>query len=160
MRRTDREITDRNEIADILRKSDACHLALVENGMPYIVALNYGFSWDSLNADMMPVLYFHCANAGRKLDVIRKNGNAAFFIDTGHELVRGEKDCDWSMKYQSVAGNGSIAFVEDEAEKKRGLDLLMNHYSGRTEFSYNEALFARTVVLKLTVASITGKKKT
>jgi nitroimidazol reductase NimA-like FMN-containing flavoprotein (pyridoxamine 5'-phosphate oxidase superfamily) len=159
MRRTDREITDPTEIADILRNSDACHLALVDDGKPYLVALNYGFSWDATKEGTLPVIYFHCANAGKKLDIIRKNDAAAFFIDTGHELVRGEKDCDWSMKYRSVAGNGSIAFVEETAEKKRGLDLLMNHYSGRTEFSYDEALFARTVILKLTVSSISGKKK-
>lgn len=159
MRRIDREITDQTEIANILRESDACHLALVDDGMPYIVALNYGFSWDNSKQDMLPVIYFHCANEGKKLEIIRRNPAAAFFIDTGHELVRGEKDCDWSMKYRSVAGAGAIEIVDNPAEKKKGLDLLMNHYSGRTEFSYNEALFARTTILKLTVTSITGKKK-
>jgi Predicted flavin-nucleotide-binding protein len=159
MRRTDREITDQSEIANILQKSDACHLALVDDGRPYIVALNYGFAWDPSQEGSKPVIYFHCANAGKKLDIIRKNGAAAFFIDTGHELVRGEKDCDWSMKYQSVAGNGTVTIVENPEEKKLGLDLLMGHYSGRTEFTYNAALFERTVVLRLSVSAITGKKK-
>lgn len=155
MRRTDREIKDTEEMFDIIRRGDACHVALVDQGEPYIVALNYGFKWNdgSLN------LYFHCAAAGKKLDIIKDSNNASFMIDVDHELVKGDNGCSWGMKYKSVIGKGTIEIVTDEDERKSGMDLIMNHYSGGTGFTYDSKVMAATVVLKLTVSEITGKKK-
>ncbi len=83
----------------------------------------------------------------------------AFSADTDHELVTGESGCDWGMNYRSVAGEGTVIFVTDPAEKKHGLDLLMEHYSGRRDFNYNDHVFAVTEVLRLTVAACTGKER-
>lgn len=102
MRRSGREIKDKAEFIEILERADACHLALVDGAEPYLVTLNYGFSWHG----SLPVLYFHCANAGLKLDIIRKNPQACFGVDIDHEIVRGENSCDWGMKYRSVVGRG------------------------------------------------------
>jgi nitroimidazol reductase NimA-like FMN-containing flavoprotein (pyridoxamine 5'-phosphate oxidase superfamily) len=155
MRRSDREITDITEMRDILSRADVCHLALVDGNEPYIVALNYGFVWE----DSGLVLYFHCAPAGKKLDIIKKNNSACFMVDTGHVLVGGEKDCDWGMNFSSLVGKGKIELLTDAAERKKGLDLLMNHYTGRTGFSYDERVFSMTAMLRMTVSKVTGKKK-
>ncbi len=155
MRRTDREITDKAEIAAILAKGDVCHLALVDGHLPYIVALNYGCVWE----DGLPVLYFHCALAGKKLDVLRANSAGCFMVDIDHVLTGGEKDCDWGMSYKSVVGFGFVAIVGEGPERKKGLDSLMNHYTGRSEFSYDEKVFAMTSMLKMTVTEISGKRK-
>jgi len=146
-------------MAAILQKADTCHVALIDNGLPYIVALNYGFAWSTEKNASMPTLYFHCAPMGKKIDLLEKNANGAFFIDTDHELVQGEAGCDWGMKYKSVAGKGLLSIVRDPDEKKTGLDLIMIHYSGRTTFVYDEKIFGFTLILKMTVAGITGKKK-
>ena len=155
MRRSDREITDKSEIQSILQDGKVCHLALLDNGEPYIVALNYGF----LMEGNFPVLYFHCAREGKKLDCIRSHSLGCMIVDTGHELVTGEKGCDWGMKYRSVVGKGTVEIVENMAERKMGLDLLMKHYSGRSGFSYDERVFQATEVLKMTITEMTGKKK-
>ncbi len=155
MRRTDREIKDVDEMLDIIRRGDACHLALVDQGEPYIVALNYGFEW----IDGSLSLYFHCAASGKKLDIIKKNNTAGFMIDLDHELVTGDNGCSWGMKFKSVAGKGGIEVATDEEERKAGIDLIMNHYSGRTGFTYDSKVMAVTVVLRLSVSEITGKKK-
>ena len=43
MRRTDREITDRQELLDVMARCDVCRLALNdESGYPYVVSLNFG----------------------------------------------------------------------------------------------------------------------
>jgi len=159
MRRTDREITDTKEMTAIIQKADTCHIALIDNGLPYIVALNYGFIWSTEKESSLPTFYFHCAPMGKKIDLLEKNDNAAFFIDTDHELVQGSVDCDWGMRYKSIAGRGSLSIVRESEEKKKGLDSIMNHYSGRTEFVYDEKVFSFTHVLKMTVSEITGKKK-
>jgi nitroimidazol reductase NimA-like FMN-containing flavoprotein (pyridoxamine 5'-phosphate oxidase superfamily) len=155
MRRDDREIKDKAEMIDILNRGDVCHIAFVDNGGPYIIALNYGFSWIESGL----ILYFHCANAGKKLDVIKKNNSGCFIVDVDHELVHGEKGCSWGMKYKSVVGQGRLEIVSDEKEKKNGLDLLMRHYSGKSGFSYDPKVFSATTVLKMVVTEITGKKK-
>jgi nitroimidazol reductase NimA-like FMN-containing flavoprotein (pyridoxamine 5'-phosphate oxidase superfamily) len=155
MRRTDREVKDKAAIVDILERADACRLALVDGGEPYLVTMNYGFSWNGER----PVLYFHCANAGRKLDIIRKNPRACFGVDVDHELVTGGNGCGWGMKYKSVVGTGEVVVVQDPSEREQGLQLLMRHYSGRTGFQFEENILAQTTVLKLTVDELSGKKK-
>lgn len=155
MRRSDREITGRTEIYEILTRAEVCHLALADGDEPYIVALNYGFSWNESSL----VLYFHCAKEGKKLDIIKKNNSGYFMVDTDHLLTGGEKDCDWGMNYRSAAGRGRIEVVSEIRERKLALDLLMGHYTQRKEFFYDEKVFLMTVMLKMTVSEITGKRK-
>ena len=155
MRRKDRELTDREEITSILSRGNVCHLALIDGTEPYVVALNYGFD----AGIFPPVMYFHCAREGKKIDCIRANPSGCLVIDVGHELETGEHGCDWGMKYESVVARGHLEFGESIDEKKKGLDLLMHHYSGREGFSYDPRVFDMTVVLKMKVSSITGKRK-
>ena len=56
MRRTDREITDRQELLDVMARCDVCRLALNdESGYPYVVPLNFGME----ERDGTPVSYTH-----------------------------------------------------------------------------------------------------
>jgi len=41
MRRKDREITDINGIEEILLQCKTCHVAMVDDGTPYVVPLSY-----------------------------------------------------------------------------------------------------------------------
>lgn len=155
MRRTDRQIHDVAEMEDILRKADACRLALVDDGEPYVVVMNFGYEF----CDGLPTLYFHCAKAGHKLDIIRKKPQACFVVDCDHELIGGPSGCDWGMKFRSVVGRGLVEILPDGAERKRGLDLLMAHYAGRSDFAFQDMVLARTEVLRLRAVEVTGKKK-
>lgn len=68
MRRSDREITDFQELITVMRGCDVCRLALHDEPYPYILPLNFG-----LEADGETVrLYFHGANTGTKYDLIAK----------------------------------------------------------------------------------------
>ncbi len=154
MRRKDREITQRPALEAIIREADCCHVALVDGDKPYLVALNFGY----VPGDP-PVLYFHCAPEGRKMDLLRRNPEAYFFVDTGHDLFRGEKACNWGMNFKSVAGTGLLSEVADPGEKRKALDSVMDHYGGTGSHEYEPSEFARTAVLKLTVTGMTGKKK-
>ncbi len=40
----------------------------------------------------------------------------------------------------------------------RGLDCIMSHYSDRVEFTYNQAVLNRTIVLRLDISEMKGKK--
>jgi len=154
MRRSDREITEKSELVDILEKGDSCHIALCDGDTPYLVTMNYGFEWnDNLK------IYLHCAGEGKKIDLIKKNQKVCFSVDTGHELVIAEKACGWGMKYKSIVASGTIEIIENNADKIKGLNLLMKHYAGETDFKYEEKMLQATTVLKIIVSEVTGKEK-
>lgn len=46
MRRKDREITDINEILNMIDKTKILHLGLFDKGYPYIVPLHYGYVYE------------------------------------------------------------------------------------------------------------------
>ncbi|MBC8471645.1 MAG: pyridoxamine 5'-phosphate oxidase family protein [Planctomycetes bacterium] len=149
MRRKDQEITDIASIEDIIRKGQVCRLALSENGRPYIVPLCFGYKDNNL--------YFHSAREGKKLDILRKNNNVCFEIDIDHELVKGKKACNCSMKYRSVIGFGKAELIEDIEPKRRAFNIIMqNYFEGF--FKYPEESIQNTVIIKVEIESMTGKK--
>jgi len=153
MRRKEREITDIAEIGSIISRCDVCRIALSDNNIPYIVTMNFGYAGGSLNK-----LYFHCAREGKKLEIIRKNNVVCFQFDTDHKLEKGENACDFGMGYRSVVGWGRIEIITEEEEKMRGLDCIMSHYSDRIDFDYNQAVLNKTIVLRLDIDEMKGKK--
>ncbi|TFH39085.1 MAG: pyridoxamine 5'-phosphate oxidase family protein [Bacteroidia bacterium] len=152
MRRKEREITDPGVIDKVIGRTNVCHVALADGDMPYIVAMNFGYKRGNPS-----VLYFHCAPAGRKLDIIERNSNACFQLDTGHNLVEGEKACDFTMKYSSVLGFGTIAVVTSTEEREAGLNIIMQQYTGRDDYSFNPSTMSRTTILKLVISEISCK---
>ena len=150
MRRNDQEITDIAIIEGIIRKGQVCHLALSENGRPYIVPLCFGYKDNNL--------YFHSACEGKKLDILRKNNNVCFEIDIDHELVKSKEACGYNMKYQSVIGFGKATFIEDIDSKRNAFDIIMQNYSdGSFEYPV-EAIKNTVIIIKVEIESMTGKK--
>ena len=149
MRRKDKAIDELAEIEQIVRRSLVCRLGLAEANRPYIVPLSFGFK-DS-------TLYFHSAPEGKKIEILRKNSSVCFEFDLDHEVLVDEKACKWGIKYRSVIGFGKASFVEDLEEKRKGLDVIMQHYSGRS-FPYPEPAVENTVVIKVEIESMTGKE--
>ena len=159
MRRSDREVSETEAIEEIINKADVCRLALANDNTPYIVTMNFGYI-----KNPGQILYFHCANSGRKLEMIRKNNFVCFEMDIDHQIYAGEvKDvrngCNWGMKYKSVVGYGNISIISEKQAKKTGLDCIMNHYTDEQEYFYNEDVLANTTVLRLDITEITGKKR-
>ena len=154
MRRKDREITQIVLIEEIISKADVCRIGLANDNIPYIVTMNFGYL-----SSPEPRLYFHCANEGRKLEMIAKNNFVCFEMDTDHEIFKGLKGCDWGMKFRSVIGTGNITIITEKEEKRAGMDSIMKHYGGDREFAYDEKVFGRTTVLRLEIKEMTGKKR-
>ncbi len=150
MRRKDREIVEKNEIEEILLKSEVIRIAMVDNGAPYLVAMNYAY----LNG----TIYLHSANEGRKVEIIKKNSSLAFLVDVDVEIYSADNTSKCSTRYRSVFGTGKASFVEVLEEKKLALDSLMCKHSDQVEFSYPDALFERTLIIKIVIDEMTGKK--
>ena len=159
MRRNDREVSDFEVIEEIIKKADVCRIALAVDNIPYLVTMNFGYSNDQGQR-----LFFHCANEGRKLEMIRKNKYVCFEMDIEHQLYMrpgkdGRKGCNWGMKYRSVVGYGNISIITEKEAKKTGLDCIMKHYGDENEYIYDEKVLPNTTVLTLDITEITGKKK-
>jgi uncharacterized protein len=151
MRRHEKSISETDIIEDIIRRSDVCRIALSNENIPYIVAMNFGY------CSSPSVLYFHCANEGRKLEMIKQNSLVCFEMDTDHKIYTGKKGCDWGMRYSSVVGYGNITIISEEEAKKEGLDFIMRHYGGENEYNYNEETLKKTTLLRLDITEMSGK---
>jgi nitroimidazol reductase NimA-like FMN-containing flavoprotein (pyridoxamine 5'-phosphate oxidase superfamily) len=153
MRRTDREIKDFDAILSVIEKCAVCRVAFFDAGHPYIVPLNFGFE---TQGDEL-TLYFHCAKAGKKLDLLRQNDKVAFEMDRPEGFADGEKACYSTMEFESVCGTGTIG-IAGEDEKMHGLTLLMRQYSDKQEIVFDEKVLKDVLVLKLAVGRVTGKR--
>ncbi len=150
MRRKNQEITDKNIIEEILLNSSVCRIAMVDDNLPYIVPLNYGYKNN--------VIYFHSASEGKKVELLKKNGKVCFEIEDKVEIIKDDKPCKWSTKYRSVIGYGEISFINDYEEKKKALDIIMIH-NGLTELkSYDENQVKSISILKLNITELTAKQ--
>ena len=155
MRRQDREITDINAKLQIIHKCKVCRLGLSENNTPYIVPLNYGYSFDN----NVLTLFFHSATAGKKIDIIRNNNKACFEIDCDTKLIEAEKACNYGYAYKSIIGSGKILFVENLAEKIDGLNRIMKHQTEKeTIHNFTTDGLKNVMVFKLIVEKFTGKQ--
>ena len=162
MRRGDREITDKSGIIKIIDKCEVCRIALARDNIPYIVPMNFGYSYEN---DIL-VLYFHCAKEGKKLDIIKSNPAACFEMDIASSIIPGEKACKYSLDFESVIGMGNIVIVGDGEveEKRKGLSVIMKKYAPEKTFEFSEAYFTNEMIdsvaiLKLTVDEFTGKRR-
>jgi len=156
MRRQDREITDVNEKINLIKKCKVCRIGLSEKNMPYVVPLNYGYSFEHNTL----TLFFHSALEGKKFDIIKNNNNACFEIDCDTKLIEAEKPCDYGYAFKSIIGFGKITILEDADEKINGLNQIMKHQTEEEnayDFTHND--FKNVCVYKMVVHEFTGKQK-
>jgi nitroimidazol reductase NimA-like FMN-containing flavoprotein (pyridoxamine 5'-phosphate oxidase superfamily) len=150
MRKANREITDPGEIRAIMEEAQVCRLGMCDNGVPYIVPMNFGLGENCL--------YFHCAPEGKKIDILRDNNRVCFEMDLLHEVKRGAKACDFSARYESVIGFGRAALVEGQDEKRFALDRIMAHYGAPGPHAYRDDILAKTTVIRVDIDRLTGKR--
>lgn len=154
MRKKDREITDRQEMLDIMGRCDVCRLALNgSDGYPYLLPLSFGMEEE--NGTLY--LYFHGAAEGTKYDLIARDCRASFEMDGAHRIVTGPDACSWSMEYESVIGCGRLERLTPE-EAPRALPALMAHYGG-SGLPFREAGMQHTAILRLRVERMTAKAR-
>ena len=157
MRKANREIKTRDGILSVISGAVVCRIGMYAEGEVYIVPMNFGFDIEESGT---LILYFHCANEGKKLDMIAKNPEVCFEMDTAREFVASDTEdaCGSTMNYESIIGHGRIEVLTDHEERVKGLTCLMKHYSAGDSFLFDERELSRTIVLKLCVRSCTGKR--
>ena len=154
MRRKDREVTAPEKIADIIDRCVCCRIGFNDSGSVYIVPLSFGYE----RAGDTFVFYFHSAREGRKIDLIHTSPHVGFEMDTDYQLNEADMACGYSARFRSVIGNGVMSIVEDDAEKRRGLTLLMAHNTEKRDWPFDEKMLAAVMVFKLEVTTMSCKE--
>ena len=154
MRRKDRAVTSIEGMKDILESCKTCHVAMIDEGTPYIVPLSYGYKLD----EEALTLYLHSAKVGRKIDILQKNNVVGFSIATEGEPVVSEVPCNSGYYFSSIVGTGEVVFIEEEKEKGEALSLMFERQTGQ-KMSFNENQVKSVLVYKLISKEFTGKRK-
>ncbi len=144
--------TDRAELTEIITGQRLMTLALVKDGEPYLVTLNYGFDPQRL------CFYFHGAEEGKKLAFMRANPRVWGQVIEDRGYITGK--CDHA--YRSVHFSGEVSLLEDEAEKRAALELMIRQMEPDPEPLLQRLLvrarLTKTVVGRVQVLAMTGKR--
>ena len=149
MRRNEREITDNNEISDILKTAKVMNLALSDNNMPFSVPVFYVFDGKSI--------YFHSAKSGTKIEIMKKNSSVCFSVSLDNGVVESSEACDFEAKHRTVIGFGNAVFVENDSEKIQALDKIVALFTDK-KFEYPSANLKATAVVRIDIDLLKGKK--
>ena len=153
MRRADREVTNREELEEILRDCQVIHVGAQDGQGMFIVPMNYGYTLERGKL----TLYLHSAQEGRKVSAFRAGGSVAFEMDGRHALSPADAACAYSYRYQSIMGSGSIRELTGFAEKRAALGRIMEHMTGRGDWDFPGAALEKTAVFALEAEAWTGK---
>ena len=148
------EVTDINEIKEILDKSMIVHVGMVDGDEPYVVPMNYGYILE----DGILSLYLHGANVGRKIDIIKKNPKVFFEMECDVTPFEGKVACQYGTTYASVMGLGKAEILEVPEDKIDGLMKFMKTQTGK-DFTFDERMVSIVSVIKITATEFTAKRR-
>ncbi len=152
MRRKDREVTDQKEIFDILNRCDTVRIAMQGGKYPYVVPVSFGAEMQ----DGKPVIYFHCARQGLKVDLLKEK--PAVCVEGDIFLKIETTDHGITTRYESVIGFGECRFLTDPEEILHGLKVLTEHY-GYYDYSLESCRSLQYIFVgKIVLDEITGKR--
>lgn len=150
MRRKDKEITSEEIIREILDNSPVCRLGLVDENEAYIVPV-YFYHAEGY-------IYCHSALQGRKINILNRNNHVSFEIEYRNEIVKKKTPCEWSAKYRSVMGRGTVFFENDPHLTEEALSRIMIKYGATGKLVFDPQVLKRTFILKIRIDSISGKQ--
>jgi nitroimidazol reductase NimA-like FMN-containing flavoprotein (pyridoxamine 5'-phosphate oxidase superfamily) len=149
MSRSDKRISDRKQIDDIIRRCRVCRIGLLVDGHPYVVPLCFGYDGISV--------YFHMSRKGKKMAGLNMNSNVCLEWDLPGDVIESSDPCGWSMSYESVIGYGSVEFLKLDDAKRKGLNFIMQQYVGKNvKWNFPSEKLEKTVVLKVQLERISG----
>ncbi len=150
MNRKDREVTDFEEITEIINSCDTLRLG-INNGNILMLC-----RCPSVLKQLIIKLFFiRILQKGLKLELIKKNPKVCVEIDGMNGYVETARGV--TTDYRSFIGFGT-AEIADYADTVKGLDLLLKHCNIAGYSAEECAKLGITTVLKITVDKYTAKR--
>lgn len=151
MRRKDREITDLNQIHDILRRCDTITLGMNGGAAPYVIPMTFASALE----DGRITIYFHSALGGRKWEILNRDPNVCV---EAHLYYKTVKEGDGiTAKYESVIGTGKAEVVEDQAGKVAAFKHMLEHYKQSGFPAESCKGLPNCAVFKVVLTEVSGK---
>lgn len=122
---------------------------LGDDDYPYGMPMNHFYNEEDGN------IYFHCGNAGHRLEALRKHDKVSFCcFDQGYR-----NEGDWAYNVKSVIVFGKIEFVDDAAVLNDIVTELCHKFTQDEEYIKNEIKLHghSTLLMRLKVEHICGK---
>ena len=148
MRRRDRLATE-DEAIEMLKEGVYGTLSVCgNNNIPYGIPLNYAY------AD--GVIYFHCAKAGYKSDIMKENNNVCFSVVTKADVLADM----FSSDFKSAVVFGKAYLVEDADERQHGFETILYKYCSDyipSGMEHIKKAGPAALIYKIVPEEITGK---
>jgi nitroimidazol reductase NimA-like FMN-containing flavoprotein (pyridoxamine 5'-phosphate oxidase superfamily) len=122
VRRRDRAVEDDGWIAAFLERAPFGVMATVRDGQPFINSNIFVYD-ESEHA-----IFMHSARTGRTPDNAAPSTRVCFSVSEMHRLLPADTAFSMSVEYDGVAVFGTARLLEDEAERRRALALLLAKY--------------------------------
>ena len=152
LRRKEKEIKDPAELKAILANTQYITIAMCRDDEPYLVTLSQGYDPER-NA-----IYFHCAKEGKKIDILKANNRVwgQAIVDRGYS----QGHCD--HMFASVQFSGRVSFVEDAAEKRRALKVMIRQLEREPDkvmaAQVTGASVAKVCIGRIDIEFLSGKR--
>jgi len=158
MRRDDRAVNDDAWIKQFLKTASVGTLATVHDGQPF-VNTNL-FVYDEASHSII----MHTARVGRTRANIEHHNKVCFTIMEMGRLLPASEALEFSVEYAGVTIFGTMSVVQDRAEAKRLLQLIMDKYAphlipGEDYRPPVDEELSRTSVFQIAITDWSGKKK-
>ena len=156
MRRSDRAQAD-DWIGAFLVAGAWGALASVAEGQPFIHTNLYVYD------EELHSIYLHTARVGRTRSNLENGGRVCFSVSEMGRVLPDEIALEFSVEYAGVTVFGNGVVVEDDEEKARALQLLLDKYAphlkpDRDYRPANQEELDRTSVFRIDIESWSGKK--
>jgi len=123
-RHSDRGLSDRAALLGLLDEALICHLGVVIDGAPVVLPTAFGV--DPNGPDLDGTVYLHGSVAARSLRT-GLSSDLCVTVTQLDGLVLARSAFHHSMNYRSAVIMGSGRLVDEEQEKVRALDLIVDH---------------------------------
>lgn len=140
------------EVYQIINSCNVCTVGMVDlEGNPYVLPFNFGYSNGKL--------YIHSGPTGKKNTIWEKNPKVCISFSSDYQMnIRHEEvACSYSMKYRSVLVHGKLVPINGLDEKARVLNIVMQKYSGRSDFTYGKPALVNVAVFEIEVDKVESR---
>jgi len=147
-----RSAVSQHEIDQIINNSIVCHIGMIDTeGLPYVIPFNFAYKDGRL--------YIHSAPEGKKIEAWKHNPKVCVAFSHDYEMrIQSEKvACSYSMKYRSVLVHGEVIDIPDFDDKIHVLNIVMEKYAGKTDFTYSKPSVDNVKVMEIKISRVEGR---
>lgn len=157
LRHTPRAVKDETWIKDFVTRAAWGVIATQYDGQPFATHNLYVYD------EAKHAIYMHTAQVGRLRANVQSAEKVCFTIGEMGRLLPHQQPVEFDVEYRSVVIFGNARLIEDQEEKRRALQLLLDKYApqlevGRDYDEMPEYDLKRTSVFCIEIEEWTGKK--